>query len=146
MASYYPGSDRALPSGGQRSGAKEAERPVGHELWLLVHDEVPGLWNELQLECVGARRLLANGSGRNNPVPLPDEEQRGHLEGQSGVASGKRGDGLAHQKGPVKQLARVGTLALRRSVKASISPSENASDPARRASRARPCSTARRPT
>jgi hypothetical protein len=137
MASYYPGSDRALTSCGRRLGAKGAERAVGYELWLLVHDEVPGLWNELQLECVGSGGLLANGSGRSNRVPRSDEEQRGHLEGHSGVASGRYGHGLAQQKGPVEQLAPRARSPFRRSVKASISASENASNPARSASRAR---------
>jgi hypothetical protein len=41
----------------------------------------------------------------------PEEQPRGHLEGQSGVASGKHGDGLAQQKCPVEQLARAGPLA-----------------------------------
>jgi hypothetical protein len=42
MASYYPGADEVRPSCSERFGAQEAERAVGYELWLLVHDEVPG--------------------------------------------------------------------------------------------------------
>jgi hypothetical protein len=68
------GSDRALTSCGRRLGAKGAERAVGYELWLLVHDELPGPWNELQLECVGSGGLLANRSGRSNRVPRSDHQ------------------------------------------------------------------------
>jgi hypothetical protein len=92
-------------------GAKEAQRAVGYERRLLVHDEAPGPWNELELECVGSGGLLANGSGRNKRVPLSDEEQRGHSEGRSGVASGKTGTGLTQPKAPVEQLARAGPPA-----------------------------------
>ena len=88
MASYYPGSDRAFPISWPALSANEGERPVGYKPRLLVRDEVPGLQNKLQLEGTGSRCLLANGPRRNGRVPLPDEEQRGHLEGQSGVASG----------------------------------------------------------
>jgi hypothetical protein len=42
MASYYPGADEALSSCSEPFGTQEAERAVGYELWLLVHDEVPG--------------------------------------------------------------------------------------------------------
>src|SRR5919109_1830367 len=106
MASSYPGSGQALAHFGRWSSAgEEAERPVRHELWLLVHDEVPGARNELQREGVGSRRLLAHDPAGNDPVPLAEEEQRGHLEGNSGAASGKHGDGLTQQKGPVEHLA-----------------------------------------
>jgi hypothetical protein len=94
-----PGPARqSPPPGWGRSAGEEAERTVGYELWLLVHDEMPGLWNEFQLEGAGSRRLLANGPRRNGRVPLPEEEQRGDLEWHP--ASPRRAPGRQHAGGP----------------------------------------------
>ena len=78
MASYYPASDPTRPTpAGRAQPAKKPSVRSSTRLRVLVPDDVPGLRNDPQLERVCPRRSLANGSGRNHRVPLPDEQQRG---------------------------------------------------------------------
>ena len=152
---HYPvKSDRSIPSTtcGRRSGAKEgvASR-FGHEPWPLVHDEVPGLWKcGFQLERVGSRRSARERLWVGQwprPAPRPGGAARAPPGASPAQRPANTGTASRTRKVRVEQLARAGPLALQPIGEGfDLSPPRRHRTPSRRASRARPCSTARRPS